>query len=412
MVKKHTLERTPVVKYWNLQKDPFKDKALSGSRLSLFVARDKEIADLLDGIDNSLIGVFGSLGIGKTSFLNKSYDVLKAEGNCNVIYIDLGDCMSQNIYSALLKELLTEVKNDNIRIKKGTITVNDELERLESKIIHSSTIAGGASTIIKAEVTDGKTIEVSQHTEESSKLLVRSLLEAVESRLVILIDDIERIKYVLADQELSYLKTVSAFTMTFKELSNELVSIVVSLDDHFANLINNERSKGSGAFSFSFGELIELQNFMPIDIKNIIQIRLTDAGWKKQIEDFIGVDTFLLLCAATGGHPRKVFKVLRESMRYISRNDQSTKIDNNILLCGLKQAKYFLDEIDISIVIYLKENGAVSPSDKNFQNIIGLSRTTLADRLKSLQSLIGLEVTKVDQISGRQEYSLPDLDWS
>jgi hypothetical protein len=151
---------------------------------------------------------------------------------------------------------------------------------------------------------------------------------------------------------------------------------------------------------------------MPIDIKNIIQIRLIDAGWKKQIQDFIGVDTFLLLCAATGGHPRKVFKVLRESMRYISRNDQSTKIDNNILLCGLKQAKYFLDEIDISIVIYLKENGAVSPSDKNFQNIIGLSRTTLADRLKSLQSLIGLEVTKVDQISGRQEYSLPDLDWS
>ncbi len=412
MVKKYIPERTPVVKYWNLLKDPFKDKALSGPRLSLFVARDKEIADLLDGIDNSLIGVFGSLGIGKTSFLNKSYDVLKAEGNCNVIYIDLGDCMSRNIYSALLKELLSAVKNKTIKIKKGTISVNDELERLESKIIHSSTISGGANTVIKAEVTDGRTTEVSQHTEESSKLLVRTLLEAVESRLVILIDDIERIKYVLADQELSYLNTVSAFTMTFKELSNELVSIVVTLDDHFANLVDNERSGGSGAFSFSFGELIELQNFKPIEIKNIIEIRLTDAGWKKQIQDFIEADTFLLLCAATGGQPRKVFKVLRESMRYISRNSRTTKIDNNILLYGVKQAKYILDETDISIIIYLKENGAVSPSDKNFQNIIGLSRTALADRLKSLQTLIDLEITKADQISGRQEYSLPDLDWS
>jgi hypothetical protein len=411
MVKKVYSERTPVVKYWNLLKDPFKDKALSGTRLSLFVARGKEIADLLDGIDNSLLGVFGSLGIGKTSFLYKSYDVLKADGNCNVIYIDLGDCMGQNIYSALLKELLTAVKNKNIKIKKGTISVNLELERIESKIIHNSTISGGANTVIKAEVTDGRTTEVPQHTEESSKLLVRTLLEAVDSRLVILIDDIERIKYVMADQA-SYLKTVSAFTMTFKELSNELVSIVVSLDDHFADLVDNERSIGNGAFSFSFGELIELQNFKPIEIKNIIQIRLTDAGWKKQIQDFIGADTFLLLCAATGGHPRKVFKVLRESMRYISRNDKTTKIDNNILLYGLKQAKYFLDETDISIVVYLKENGAVSPSDKNFQNIIGLGRTALADRLKSLQTLIGLEVTKADQISGRQEYSLPDLDRS
>ncbi len=115
MAKKATREATPVVKYWGLAKNPFRDAPLSGSRLSLFACRADELADLRDALDSPLVGVCGSLGVGKTSFLNKAADILRKKDKYNIIIADLGHSTHENLFCELLRILLLEKKKQTFK---------------------------------------------------------------------------------------------------------------------------------------------------------------------------------------------------------------------------------------------------------------------------------------------------------
>jgi type II secretory pathway predicted ATPase ExeA len=408
MARKATREITPVVRFWKLTRNPFLDTPLSGSRLSLFSCRDEEIADLLDGLDSPLIGVYGSLGVGKTSFLNKAADVLRKD-HYLVVYADLGHCSHENLYCELLRILLMESKKRTFKLKSGVVAVDKELSRLGAKVTSTRTSTVGARAILKGEITEGQSTETSRHTEESAQELVRLILESVQSRLVVLMDDIERIKYVLDDQDAGYLRSVAGFTTAFKDLSNNLVSLVITLDDHFAKLVEDERKKGDGAFSYSFGEFIELPNFSPQELTKALSVRLKDAGWTAGLEGFIDDEAFWLLAAATAGHPRKVFNVLRQAMRFVSRQKRQRVVDREALVHGLNKTRNPIDDTNAAIISYLRDTGGASPSNDAFHKAVGLKRNALLDRLKALQPRIALEVNKVSPKSGKQEYSLPRL---
>jgi len=409
MARKVTREATPVVRFWELARNPFLDTPLSGPRLSLFACRDEEIADLRDDLDSPLTGVYGSLGVGKTSFLNKAADVLHKKDGYLVVYADLGHCTHENLYCELLRTLLMERKKRTYKLKSGVVDVDKELSRLDAKVTATRTSTVGANAILKGEVAEGQSTEIPRHTEASAKGLVRLILESVQTRLVVLMDDIERIKYVLDDQETRYLRAVAGFATAFKDLSNELVSLVITLDDHFAKLVEDERKKGSGAFSYSFGEFIELPNFPPPELARVLSVRLEDAGWTTGLEDFIDDEAFWLLTVATAGHPRKAFKVLRQAMRFVHRQKRQKIVGREAVVHGLKKARYPLDDTDAAIVSHLSDTGGASPSDDAFQKAVGLKRNALSDRLKALRVRLALEVTKVSSVSGKQEYSLPRL---
>ena len=57
--------------------------------LEQFTCREEEIADLKDSLDNTLVGIYGSLGVGKTSFLNKVAQILEIEREYNILYLDM-----------------------------------------------------------------------------------------------------------------------------------------------------------------------------------------------------------------------------------------------------------------------------------------------------------------------------------
>ena len=405
--------QTPVVKYWEFKRNPFRDYALSGNLLNLFVCRKEEISDIIDSLDNPITGVFGSLGIGKTTFLNMIKYILEKEDEYKIIYADMGHCTQINIYRELLRILLENLQYKKYNTIKRSLKINTkkELELLDSKVTSSHSSKIGAKAGIETGISKSRGKEQLSHSEETARTLLRKIIQNISDNLVILIDDLEKIKYSTSSNPYTYLSTITGFTNTFKDCSNEKVSFVLTLDDHFATLIEAERNHGTGAISFSFGEFIELNNFSPSELKEFIEVRIRNSGWKNSFINFIKVDAFWLLIASTGGHPRKVLTTLREAIKYIHRKKRKKMIDIDAILFATRKIHYEIDDIDIKIINFLQKSPGVSPSDTKFQEHIGIVRSTLADRLKNLVPRVNLMIKKSSSISGKLEYSLPEISF-
>jgi len=259
---------TPVVRYWGLARNPFRDAPLAGKRLSLFTCRDEEVADLRDALESPLTGVYGSLGVGKTSFLNMAADEIRDRDGYSVVSIDLGACTNSNLYIQMLRFLLLEQKNGAFKLKSGVIDVNSELKRLDAKVTETKRSSVGVNALLKGEIAEACTAETAKHSNESAKNMILVLVKHVLSPVVVLVDDIERIKYTM--KEKLYYNAVADFASTFKDITNEFVAIVITLDNYFAKHIIEEQNRGFGEFSFSFGELIGLSNFSPRKLTQVL----------------------------------------------------------------------------------------------------------------------------------------------
>lgn len=62
---------TPVMEFWGFKQHPFDDFSLPAEDIDLFVGRKQEIRRLQNALSNTLCGVYGSQGIGKSSALVK-----------------------------------------------------------------------------------------------------------------------------------------------------------------------------------------------------------------------------------------------------------------------------------------------------------------------------------------------------
>lgn len=407
MFKKELVIVTPVVRYWGLARNPFRDAPLTGSRLSLFTCRDEEVADLRDALESPLTGIHGSLGVGKTSFLNMAADEIRDKDGFSVVGIDLGACSKSNHYIEMLRFLLVEQKSGAFKLKSGVIDVNLELKRLDATLTETKRSSAGVNAFLKGEIAEAHSAETAKHSNESAKNMILTILKHVLSPLVLLVDDIERIKYTMKEKE--YFNAVADFVTTFKDISNELVAIVVTLDNYFAKHIVEERNRGFGEFSFSFGELIELSNFSPQELTQVLFVRLRDSGWKTSLADFIDEEAFWLLVESTAGHPRKAFNAIRGAMKYVHRKGLPRVLDKEAILSGLKKAHLPIDSVNSSIISFLKKEGAVSASNSDLQAAANLTRNPLAERLKTLSTTLALEVTKSSTASGKLKYGLPVL---
>lgn len=401
---------TPVVRFWGLTQNPFRDAPLRSRSLSLFTCREEEIADLKDALDNPLTGIYGSLGVGKTSFLNKVAQLLENEKEYRVVCVYLGHCTEANLYRELLRVLLQRKNKGAFGLYRGSnINAKKELERLNNKLTTSTTSKIGASAGLVADLSEARAKEIGIHTEETARSMISEVVKKVNAPLVVLVDDLEKVKYFLTDQAAAYLRAVASFTNMLKDIGNDFVSFVVTLDDHFARLVEEERLTGSGAFSYSFGELLKLKNFTPEELAEMIKVRLQKSGWRTRLGDFIRLDAFWLLIAATSGHPRKALAVLREAMKFVHRQERLKVIDVEALVYGMKKTHYTLDETDIAIISFLRKSDGASPSDIEFQHSVKLTRSSLSDRIKALLPKVNLDVTKASPASGRQKYSLPPI---
>jgi Cdc6-like AAA superfamily ATPase len=405
-MKKHDI--IPVLRYWHFVEHPFEDFVLKNQNIRLFYGRDVELRKLQNSLSNRLTGVYGSRGIGKSSLLHKFINNIEKSG-FPIIYISTSGITDKSLYREILSVLLKKIQENKVKLNKTVrINIQQELHKIEHSIkkVKKSEVSG--QLVFKAGKGESFELTTTAHTEETAIKIISQIIRNAQNDFIIIIDDLERVEHTISDNK-SYERFIMNFARTVDDsFSNAGVSFVVSLDDKFVHRIDPNLLSEEGAFSFS--ALLELPSFSPQEVINIIQMRLKDKKWQRKVSDFISHDAFWMLLLATGGHPRKLFAVLRSAMEFVELKKKPLAIDVESIKYALKDSAQLYDEKDIEIVQFLSRTNQSSPSDKDFQQAIGLTRKPLANRLKIVKDKLHLEHSKSTDRTKKDIYGLPRIN--
>jgi len=129
---------TRTLKFWGFREHPFADNILRDDLLKLFINRESELVDVEDALGHSrIVGIYGSLGVGKSSFLQKLRQELKEDGH-PVAYVHLTADSEDTLYRELLAELLVLVVKKYITLKNDCkLDTEKEVERLYASVTQS-----------------------------------------------------------------------------------------------------------------------------------------------------------------------------------------------------------------------------------------------------------------------------------
>ncbi len=407
---------TKTLKFWGFRQHPFADNTLKGDSLKLFVAREVELEDLEDALGHSRIaGVYGTLGVGKSSFLQKLRIKLEESGNA-VALVSLTADSKETFFREVLSNILFLYQEKKIQLKTAP-RVNIEQERLRMEATVAQTRGadfGGRLIGIGGDLKESRSIEVSPHTEFSAISVVDKLFEASQIPLIVILDDFEKLQYWPSAGKQEHLSILSRFIATLDDnLTRDTVTFVISMDDQVTDLVANARKRG-GSFSFALNHLIQLPNLKPQELADLIRIRLKAQGWNKPLRDFIPEDSFWALCLASENHPRRALNLIAEGMKQVAmRQSKEKRIDLGDMLEATKKIGEAIDAQDWLIVGHLAKSGGGSESDVTFQKAVGLTRNPLSKRISKLNGPLGLEIENVKLgKTYKLIYSLPQIDLS
>ena len=401
---------TPVLKFWGFSEHPFDDYILKGEKLSLFVNREDEVYSFHNALTNRLIGVYGSQGIGKSTFLRRAKEELENSG-MPVIYIQMTGTTEQALYREILSGILKTILLGKISLDKSLkLNAKLELERLEKSIRFARESSFGAKMIATGTLKEIKQSDIQQHTEETSCRKIHEIIKHKQNQFIVIVDDLERVK-LYSESDEQYSRFISCFSRTIDEsFSDKGVCFALSLDEGFVSKIAKNLPDDEGSISFSFGDLIRIPAFKPSHVLELIRVRLKEASWKRKLSEFITEEAFWCLYVATSGHPRRLLAVLRAAMEIVAKNGKTHLLDKETIIEAINKKNEKLDEKDILIISYLQKNGAGSASDDAMQKEVGLSRSVLNDRLKLLKDRIHLESSKISSGKAYKEaYSIAPI---
>jgi hypothetical protein len=297
--------------------------------------------------------------------------------------------------------------------------VNQELERVQNSIKYISAVeatgeAGWKALLnlaVKTGIKKQEEHELAKHTEETAVELIRDIARHTKEPFVVVIDNLERAKYLLNNKD-AYFRFITKFAQTIDTTFAELgVPFVVSLDQSFPDRIDGFLPGAEEAYSFSFGQLVEIKVFPPAEFFQIISRRLGHRKWPATTDDFIDRDAFWALMLATSGHPRRAFAVLREAMELIAAKNAKKKIRLEHMRAAIDESGEKLSETDVRIFQFLVANGPHSSSDDKFMKHVGIGRTQLRTRLTELHDKVLLGVSEEASGSAKKDiYFVDNLD--
>lgn len=393
--------------YWGFKDHPFADNILREGLLKLFVNRTVELSDVEDALGYSrVVGLYGGLGVGKSSFLQKLRMNL-SDHKFPVAYVHLTADSEGTLYREILAELLVLILKRNLTTKRITdFKAKEEAQRLVASVTESrgSNFGGKFMGLLGGDLNEEKRNQINSHDESSARLSIRKIFDALKSPLVVILDDFEKLRYESSGKQRDYFPILSRFIGTLEEVFNHHeVSFVVSMDNHVESMIGKS-SKNKEAFAFSLNKLIHLPTFELTHLRDFIQVRLKTYGWRGKIPDFIDEEAFLALAIASGSHPRRAVRVLAEAMKYVAdAGSKNKRINLEAILHGSQKSDCALDVKDWSIIEYIRKGGEGSASDVGLRNALGFKKPKRQDgyhasvdrRLKDIASKLRLTFDEV-----------------
>lgn len=375
---------TRTLKFWGFKEHPFADNILRDDLLKLFVDRKDEIADVEDALGHSrIIGVYGSLGVGKSSFLQKLKQELRNEKH-PVAYVHLTADSEETLYRELLAELLVLLDLKILKLKKkSVINSKAEAERLCASVSTCRGANFGAKLlgILGGDFKEDKTKHIPIHDEASARGIICKIFDNLTTPLVVIFDDFEKLKYESQGKIRDYFPILSRFIATLEELFNHKeVSFVVSMDNHVEKHLHKHREDG-GEFAFALNSLCKLPNFKIEHLHDFIKIRLKKYGWKKGVYKFLTKEAFLALTLASANHPRRAVRILAEALKEVAKTkEQSEKQINFDKLCSAAlRTENPLDEKDWIVLSYLRDHGQASANDDGLREALDFKKSKRKD---------------------------------
>ena len=416
---------------WDLSKNPFSIRELQSKEElnSLFVDREDEIRQLVNGLDSSeggvVFGISGLRGSGKSSILNKTLEELKDRDSL-VFNIKASGNFSEVEF---LEKVLTDIC-DQINVKKATANLKKEVARLKTNLFYNEKISeekaseASVKASIKAnfysligaelgsEIKEGLKTHIEKELKPYSKAsLTREILqflsllkqESKVKHVIIGIDETDKCRFEDAERLLDSIKAVLN--------TNDCHFLFVGTLDFYKNFslafCNREEE---ATLASIFESVIKVRPFDKEKITSIIAKRLEyySTNRNKIIKPFSD-ESLEVIAEMAQGNPKQLMRLCFDAFNYFG--DKGNKIQANEVVQYFVNNEYILAP-NSTEKIYLKvvnSLGNISAVSQTLFDSLGQQRIVHKDKKQyrvNLENLFSKNLVKkgVDE-SGQVAYS-------
>jgi hypothetical protein len=356
-------------KHFGLKTDPFTTLSLQKHNLDYFVGRTA----LIDRVSSAMfslsnVGVAGEPGVGKSSVLQLLRSRVPATFYCVNIGVPLDN--ASYFLSELLREILVVIP------KVPGLNLKEIGRRLETEDFHKNGVFS----------------------------LIKSIVSRLKKPLLVFVDDLEKIK---GDRVLHLTRSERTLQLleelkSLLELAN--LGFVIALQEEFYAKVSNVVKEGAEPTVLGlFKHMVLVEKFTPVELKAILALRLKQAGFKKDPEEFLEPEAMTFCLSLASGNPRRFLYLISEGM-YRSFARKGKRVDFPDLFEAVNE-HLKLDLICKKLLYFLAKSKRAVASNSDLQAFMGLDMISIARRLEVLSKNRLVEM--VDVADGVKVYALP-----
>jgi hypothetical protein len=355
--------------HFGLKTDPFTTLALQKHNLGYFVGREALIERLLSSMFSvSNVGIAGEPGVGKSSLMQ----LLKSRVPSRFYYVSIGVPLDDATYflSELLREMLVTIPS------APGLNFKEIGRKLESGDLSKNAIFSN----------------------------IRSIVSRLKKPLLVFVDDLEKIK----SDRVQHLTRSERTLQLLEELKSLLelpnVGFVMALQEEFYAKVSQVVKEGAEPTVLGlFKNVVLVEKFGQQGLKEILSLRLKQAGFKKSLDDFLEPEALTMALSLSSGNPRRFMYLLSEAM-YRGFQRKATRVEFQDLFEAVNE-HLKLDLVCKKLLYFLAKSGRAVASNQDLQAFMGLDMISIVRRLEILSKNRLTEM--VDVVDGTKVYALP-----
>ncbi len=356
-------------RHFGLKFDPFTTLALQKHNLDYFVGRETLIDRLLSAMFSvSNVGVAGEPGVGKSSLMQ----LLKSRVPSRFYHVSIGVPLDDATYflSELLREMLLTIP------PAPGLNFKEISRRLEAGELSKNAIFSN----------------------------IRSIVSRLKKPLLVFVDDLEKIK----SDRVQHLTRSERTLQLLEELKSLLelpnVGFVMALQEEFYSKVSQVVKEGAEPTVLGlFKNVVLVEKFGQEELKAILSLRLRQAGFKKDLDDFLEPEALTMALSLSSGNPRRFMYLLSEAM-YCGFKRKAKRVEFQDLFEAVNE-HLKLDLVCKKLLYFLAKSGRAVASNTDLQAFMGLDMISIVRRLEILSKNRLAEM--VDVVNGTKVYALP-----
>jgi len=403
-MKESQMVNTEMLKRWRFKRLPFVNRPIREDSDSLFANREMKLKEIAFAEGHGLVCLYGVQGIGKTSLFHKYRRSVnrRKKDKTDSLYAEIVP-QKDRIMIQILRSVLVAIRDDILHVNnKSKLEVEQKLEQMDRIKTTTDALLGkvGAGELVKilvnlgAETSRQTSVVFNPITDANAAEELVPLLSAVNKKAVLVFDNLEKVANIIEAGD--YVEQVSQLSQLLEgTFDPDLVTICIAVDQRFIDQIN--RDDVDEIATHSFQRLVEVNPLSLPDTEDLIRRRLEWTGYTSSLESFIGQTAVESLQNLTKGHPRGIISVLGYAIE-AGYERKSLQLNHGLILVSFEKARRAglfgskglgreaINATDVTILEYIRAQGAQWASNESFQNAVGLNKSQLSQHLNQLEA--------------------------